>query len=149
MNELGFLSYQDSILYLSGEDGDQVSVNELKYDKKLPAFKGNYTPLIFLNACGTAQGQDFFPSGFVPYFIADLRAASVLATVAKIPALHATSFAKEFLQSWLGSVPAARALHDIRWRCLRDQINPFPMYYTLHGLGSLQLERPLSCDTSS
>jgi len=143
VNELGFLSQQDSILYLAGEDGEQVSVSELEYDEKLPKFEGNCTPLIFLNACGTAQGQDFLPSGFVPYFIADLRAASVLATLAKIPALHATSFAKEFLQSWLGAVPAARLLRDIRWRWLRDQMNPFPMYYTLHGLGSLQLERPL------
>lgn len=149
VNELGFLSHQDSVLYLSGEDGGQLSVKELKYDEKLPPFQGNYTPLVFLNACGTAQGQDFFPSGFVPYFIAELRAASVLATLAKVPALHATGFAKEFLESWLGGVPAARALRDIRWRCLRDQLNPFPMYYTLHGLGSLQLARPLSCGTSS
>jgi hypothetical protein len=149
VNELGFLSNQDSVLYLSGEDGGQLSVKELMYDEKLPAFQGNYTPLVFLNACGTAQGQDFFASGFVRYFIVELRAASVLATLAKVPARHATTFANAFLESWLGGIPATRALRDIRWRCLRGQLNPFPMYYTLHGLGSLQLARPLSCATSS
>src|SRR6185312_13954211 len=108
VNQYGFLDDKTSTLYMSGESDEPITVADLKR-LQLHSFAAKYTPLILLNACATSQGQDFFPSGFIPYFTGKLRAAAVIGTLAEVPARHALSFARDFVGMWFGAMPAAEA----------------------------------------
>ena len=143
LSQYGFLDAEESKLIMSGSDAQTISVHDLQ-DVGLDEFHPDHSPLIFLNACGTAQGQDFTPSGFIPYFSELLGASAVLGTLAEVPALHASTFAREFLEGWLKGTPAGVVLRRLRIESMLKQYNPFPMFYTLHGIGRLGLEKPVT-----
>lgn len=143
VNEFGYLNDKESVFYLRGEEDDPLSVTDLKHDVKLGPFPIPQTPLVFLNACGSSQGQDFHPSGFVPYFTRDLLAASVIGTLAEIPAGQGLKMADDFLRLWFRGMPAATALQFLRRQWLEEKLNPFAMYYTLNGIAHLSLAQRL------
>ena len=103
-------------------------------------------PLVFLNACGTAQGQELYRSGFIGFFASELGAAAVVGTLAEIPADDAYEVARAFMQKWLRGARAAQALREIRYEQLKEKRNPFAMYFTLHGAGYLSLTQPIQME---
>lgn len=142
-NEFGYLDDAESVLFLRGEDEEPLSVSELKHDVRLSPFPVPETPLVFLNACGSSQGQDFHPSGFVPYFTHSLLAATVIGTLAEIPAGQGLKMATDFLTLWFRGMSAATVLQFLRRQWLEEQLNPFAMYYTLNGIANLSLKQRL------
>ncbi len=143
LDQHGFLNDDESVLFLRGEEEDSLSVSDLKYDLRLAPFLVPQTPLVFLNACGSSQGQDFHPSGFVPYFTHQLLASTVIGTLAEIPAGQGLKMATDFLTLWFRGMPAATVLQFLRRRWLEEELNPFAMYYTLNGIANLSLEQRL------
>lgn len=141
IDAFGFLRPEDSSLYLKGEKDEELTVEFLK-DEEMQPFPPGEAPLVILNACGTAQGEDYVPSGFVRYFLTDLNAAAVVGTVAEVPAADAREFGRQLLERWLGGAAVGAALLDLRheWMLEAAIPNPFALYYTLHGSGEVRLE---------
>lgn len=138
----GYLSFdKKSIIYLKDETSEPISVEDLLQSDFSP-FRCR-SPLVILNACSTAQGEEYYRSGFIHYFASELAAAAVIGSLAEIPAADAYEFARTFVDRWLGGARAAQVLRRIRFEWLKNKNNPFAMYYTLHGSGYLSLNKPI------
>ncbi|WP_316161928.1 CHAT domain-containing protein [Bradyrhizobium sp. SZCCHNRI20481] len=146
----------DQILYLycharatglddpGGPDGSSlvltdagITLGELSLDaptsKLLP---GN--PLVFINACESAELSPAFYDGFVPYFMAK-GARGVVGTECKTPATFATAWAKRFFESFLDGVPLGETFLSLRREFLREHGNPLGLLYAVHCDGDTQV----------
>ncbi|CAN5543657.1 hypothetical protein BH24GEM3_BH24GEM3_06320 [soil metagenome] len=122
-----------SNLVLSG--GDSLTLEELNLfaplQKVLPC-----APLVFINACESAELSPLFYEGFVPYFMAK-GARGVIGTECATPALFATEWARRFFDHFLGSQSLGQLFLDLR----RE------FYYRHHNL--LGLLYALYCDADT
>ena len=85
--------------YIELAGGEQITLSEL--NREAPSketLPGN--PLIFLNACESAEISPEFYDGFVPYFMAK-GARGVVGTECKTPALFAAEWALLFFPRFL------------------------------------------------
>ena len=95
-------------------------------------------PLVFINACESAELSPAFYDGFVPYFMAK-GARGVVGTQCKTPAL----FAAEWAQALLRALPrrrrrSATAFLDLRREFLDQHGNPLGLLYAVHCDGDTQ-----------
>jgi CHAT domain len=142
LNEHGFFNFGDSTLYMKGKGDEAITRNQLKYDVRLSPFKKS-APVVLLNACGTALGDSYFPSGFMPYFANELSVPAVIGTVAEVPTLAAHQFAREFLPLWLSGGSVHDAMSQLRRDWLFNRGNPYALFYTVYGDGSVHLQKSL------
>ncbi|MGJ5001580.1 hypothetical protein ACQR10_09670 [Bradyrhizobium sp. HKCCYLRH2060] len=114
-----------------------ITLGELSLDaptsKLLP---GN--PLVFINACESAELSPAFYDGFVPYFMAK-GARGVVGTECKTPAIFATAWAKRFFESFLDGVPLGETFLSLRREFLREHGNPLGLLYAVHCDGDTQV----------
>ena len=89
-------------------------------------------PLVFLNACGSAQGDPAFPSLFLPLFMNVWGASGFIGTDWKIPSVFADAFARRVLISMISRrQTVAQAFSDATRAVVREYRNPFPLIYAL------------------
>jgi hypothetical protein len=114
-------------------DADEARRIDIKWlvEKRVEPLPGQ--PLIFLNACSTAEGDREFQSPFLTQFIRDYDARALIGSDWKIPTVFADAFARRFLHAFLAS---GLSLGDAYAKASREFIaagNPFPLIYAIYG----------------
>ncbi len=98
-------------------------------------------PLVFLNACQSAELSPYLYDGLVPYLIAK-GARGVLGTEVDTPALFAAEFAQTFLQRFVaGDQPLGELLLDLRREYLTEKNNVMGLVYALYSSGDVVVTR--------
>lgn len=95
-------------------------------------------PLIFINACESAELSPLFYSGFVPYFMAK-GARGVIGTECEIPALFAQEWAIRFFESFLTGAPLGEIVLSLRQTFLKEYMNPLGLFYSLYVDGNTRI----------
>lgn len=96
-------------------------------------------PLVFINACESAQLSPLVYDGFVPYFMAK-GARGVIGTEVEVPALFAVEFAKRFFDRFLKGDPLGQIFLDLRKEFLQKENNPLGLLYALYVDGDTRVE---------
>jgi hypothetical protein len=101
-------------------------------------------PLVFLNACESAELSPYLYDGLVPYLIGR-GARAVLGTEADTPIFFSAEFAQELLRRFcVAQEPLGDILLDLRrWYAL-ERRNLLGLLYTLYGSCDLRLNRRAS-----
>lgn len=71
------------------------------------------TPLIFINACESAELSPLFYKGFMPYFV-DKGARGMIGTECPVPALFAADWAQKFFDLFLAGKSIGQIFLDLR-----------------------------------
>jgi hypothetical protein len=110
--------------------GERVTLGDLYREspttKPLP---GN--PLVFINACESAELRPEFYDGFIPYFMAK-GARGVVGTECKTPAVFATEWALRFFPRFLNGEPLGDIFLDLRREFHEKHGNPLGLLYSLY-----------------
>jgi hypothetical protein len=115
--------------YLTLEDLNLVAPST----KGLPG-----APLVFINACESAELSPLFYDGFVPYFMAK-GARGVIGTECETPALFAAEWAKRFFHHFLTGKPLGQAFLDLRREFYYQHNNVLGLLYALYCDGDTQV----------
>lgn len=98
-------------------------------------------PLVFLNACESAELSPYLYDGLVPYLI-NRGARGVLGTEVETPAYFAAEFARAFLERFTrGDQPLGELLLDLRRSYLGEKHNLMGLLYALYSSGHVVVER--------
>ncbi|OUL98590.1 CHAT domain-containing protein [Variovorax sp. JS1663] len=96
-------------------------------------------PLVFINACESAELSAAFYDGFVPYFMAK-GARGVVGTECKTPALFAQAWAGAFFGRFLDGESLGEAFLSLRREFLEKHGNPLGLLYAVHCDGDTQIQ---------
>jgi hypothetical protein len=125
----------DSTLVLSGDQ--RVTLEDLNLfaspRKTLPG-----APLVFINACESAELSPLFYDGFVPYFMAK-GARGVIGTECETPALFAAEWARRFFDRFLAGEPLGQILLGLRREFYYEHGNLLGLLYALYVDGDTQV----------
>ncbi len=102
-------------------------------------------PLIFINACESAQMSSAFYDGFVPYFMAK-GARGVVGTECNTPALFATEWAARFFERSSKASRSAKCFSVLRREFLEQHGNPLGLIYAVHCDGDTRVNRRFRAD---
>ncbi len=89
------------------------------------------SPLVFLNACESAELSPTFYDGFVPYFMAK-GARGVIGTECRTPALFAAEWARRFFERFLAGESVGDAVLALRQEFRERHGNPLGLLYAVH-----------------
>jgi len=106
---------------------------EAPLNKVLPG-----APLVFINACESAELSPLFYDGFVPYFMGK-GARGVIGTECETPALFASEWAKRFFRRFLAGEPLGRACLELRREFYYQHHNLMGLLYALYVDGDTQV----------
>jgi hypothetical protein len=124
-----------STLVLSGQG--RLTLGDLNLfapsKKHLPG-----TPLVFINACESAELSPLFYDGFVPYFMAK-GARGVIGTECETPALFAAEWASRFFDHFLAGQSLGQAFLDLRREFYYQHNNLMGLLYALYCDGDTQI----------
>ena len=120
----------------------QITLGDLNLEAPI-ATQLKRNPLVFINACKSAEMSPAFYDGFVPYFMAK-GARGVVGTECKMPALFATEWAKRFFERFLGGEPLGEVFLGLRQEFLQKHGNPLGLLYTVHCDGDTQIQPALA-----
>ena len=119
-----------------------LSLGDLNLDAPTStALPGN--PLVFINACESAELSPSFYDGFVPYFMAK-GARGVVGTECKTPALFAVSWAQRFFERFLDGAPLGETFLELRREFLEQHGNPLGLMYGVYCDGDTQISPALA-----
>lgn len=149
LRALGDPATDDEILYLychaatagiddaGGPDGSSLRLDAapltLRSLKQRADTRGKLRgqPLVFINACESAELSPLFYSGFVPYFM-NKGARGVIGTECRMPALFAACWADAFFDALLAGQPLGETVLALRRTFLSEHGNPLGLLYGLH-----------------
>jgi hypothetical protein len=124
-----------STLVLSG--GQRLTLEDLHLfaptKKVLPG-----APLVFINACESAELSPLFYDGFVPYFMAK-GARGVIGTECETPALFAAEWARCFFDRFLTGKSLGQAFLDLRREFYHKHNNLLGLLYALYVDGDTRV----------
>ncbi len=100
------------------------------------------SPLVFINACESAEMSPMFYDGFAPYFMSK-GARGVIGTECKTPALFAMLWAQQFFDMFLKGEPLGTAFLELRRKFLLDEGNPLGLLYAVHCNADTAVDRPV------
>ena len=95
-------------------------------------------PLVFINACESAELSPLFYDGFVPYFMSK-GARGIIGTECETPALFATEWAKRFFKQFLDGKLLGQAFLDLRREFFYQHNNLMGLLYALYSDGDTQI----------
>jgi hypothetical protein len=95
-------------------------------------------PLVFINACESAELSPLFYDGFAPYFMAK-GARGVIGTECETPALFAAEWARRFFDHFLTGKSLGQAFLDLRREFYFDHNNLMGLLYALYCDGDTQV----------
>jgi hypothetical protein len=99
-------------------------------------------PLIFLNACESAELSPYLYDGLMPFMIAR-GVRGMIGTEVETPALFAAEFAKEFMRRFTsGGTTLGELLLDMRREYLEQKNNVMGLVYALYSSGDVMIQRP-------
>lgn len=88
-------------------------------------------PLVFINACESAELSPLFYDGFVPYFMAK-GARGVVGTECKTPALFAVEWANRFFEKFFTGKSLGEVFLGLRREFLATHHNPLGLLYAVY-----------------
>jgi len=88
-------------------------------------------PLVFINACESAELSPLFYNGLVPYFMAK-GARGVIGTECKTPVLFAIEWADAFFERFLDGAAVGETVLKLRQDFVREHHNPLGLIYAIH-----------------
>jgi hypothetical protein len=95
-------------------------------------------PLVFINACESAELSPLFYDGFVPYFMAK-GARGVIGTECATPALFAAEWARRFFDRFLAGESLGQIFLDLRREFYYEHNNLLGLLYALYVDGDTQI----------
>jgi hypothetical protein len=117
---------------------EPVTVGELTINAATNAdSKLKQGPLVFVNACRSAELSTQYTVNFPNYFL-DRGARTVVGTECEIATFFADVFARRLFAAILSGVPVGVALLDLRRAMIKDG-NPLGLAYGLHGASDTYL----------
>jgi hypothetical protein len=125
----------DSTLVLS-KDG-RLTLGDLHIEAPLKKILPG-APLVFINACESAELSPLFYDGFVPYFMGK-GARGVIGTECETPALFAAEWAKRFFKHFLAGEPLGQAFLELRREFYYQHNNLMGLLYALYVDGDTQV----------
>lgn len=143
-NYRGYRNFEESKMVITGRTptpATAIGFLELKQNGKIKKFQ--QPPVVFMNACESAQGNVGYPAGFMFYFTYMLSACVFIGTEASIPAAFADYFGRCFITRFLKGEPVGQTLLGLVGECARRHRNPFGLYYSLHGNSNTRLAHPI------
>jgi hypothetical protein len=105
------------------------------------AFPGN--PLVFINACESAELRPEFYDGFIPYFMAK-GARGVIGTECETPAIFATEWALSFFPRFLDGAPLGAVFLGLRREFCEKHRNPLGLLYNVYCNADTQVNPGLT-----
>ena len=118
-----------------------VNLRDLKRNAPQSGPPLKSAPLVFLNACESAELSPYLYDGLVPYLI-NRGIRGVLGTEVDTPALFAAEFAQVLLERFVaGDVPLGEVLLELRRHYLFDKNNVMGLVYALHSSGDVVVRR--------
>ncbi|MDQ2995875.1 MAG: CHAT domain-containing protein [Chloroflexota bacterium] len=128
----------DSTLALTG---GKTTLRELKRNASTRRPVMSRAPLIYVNACESAELSPYLYDGLVPYLLAR-GARGVIGTEVETPALFAAEFAKDFIKRFAaGGQPLGELLLDMRREYLEQKNNVMGLVYALYSSGDVVVQR--------
>ena len=100
-------------------------------------------PLVFINACESAELRPEFYDGFIPYFMAK-GARGVVGTECETPAIFATEWALRFFPRFLDGVPLGEVFLDLRREFREQHGNPLGLLYNVYCNADTQVQPGLT-----
>lgn len=129
-----------SWLALAGDD--RVTLRDLRLAApEMNPLHGN--PLVFINACESAELSPEFYDGFVPYFMGK-GARGVIGTECKTPALFAVDWSMEFFDRFLKGKPLGEVVLELRQKFYEIHGNPLGLIYAVHCDADTVVAQPSS-----
>lgn len=95
-------------------------------------------PLVFINACESAELSPLFYGGFVPYFMTK-GARGVIGTECETPALFAREWARRFFDTFLSGEPLGKTFLDLRREFFYQHNNVMGLLYAVYCDGDTQV----------
>lgn len=128
---------------LSFADQRRVSLRDLRLrDPQNRQFPGQ--PLVFINACESAELSPLFYGGFMPYFTSK-GARGMIGTECEVPAVFAAEWARRFFQRFLYQEQSVgRTFLDLRREFYRQHNNLLGLLYALYCDGDTRVSPPLA-----
>lgn len=100
-------------------------------------------PLVFLNACQSAQLSPLFYNGFMPYFVSK-GARGMIGTECSVPANFAAEFAQRFFQEFFKGKTVGTVMLELRQEYLFQKRNILGLLYALYCDADTQIAPPLN-----
>ena len=119
----------------------RITLGELNLDAS-PRIQLKGNPLVFINACESAELSPAFYDGFVPYFMSK-GARGVVGTECKTPALLAMNWAKRFFEQFLDGNTLGEVFLNLRREFLERHGNPLGLLYGMHCDGDTLIQPAL------
>jgi hypothetical protein len=121
---------------------DKVMLRQLKIKARSSTGTLTKAPLVFLNACESAELSPYLYDGLMPFMIAR-GVRGMIGTEVETPALFAAEFAKDFIRRFAaGGQPLGDLLLDMRREYLEQKNNVMGLVYALYSSGDVMVERP-------
>lgn len=127
--------------YLDLGLGGPMTLRDL--ESVIPPSRLGKHPLVFLNACESADLTPRFYAGFVPYFV-NKGARGVIGTECKTPVVFAVRFAEAFFERLLDGHPVGDSVLFVRRELLRRNRNPLGLIYAVHCDADTRIEPALT-----
>jgi hypothetical protein len=89
------------------------------------------SPLVFINACESAELSPLFYNGFMPYFV-DKGARGMIGTECPVPALFALDWAGKFFDAFLAGKPLGQVFLDLRRDYFYNHNNILGLLYAVY-----------------
>ncbi|MDE8668415.1 CHAT domain-containing protein [Pseudarthrobacter sp. H3Y2-7] len=125
-----------SFLVLSGDE--HITLGDLNLEAPTTVqLEGS--PLVFINACESAELSPMFYDGFVPYFMAK-GARGVIGTECKTPALFAADWATTFFDLFLDGGSLGEIFLRMRRDYYEQHNNPLGILYAVHCDGDTRIQ---------
>ena len=119
----------------------RITLGELNTDASTDIkLRGN--PLVFINACESAELSPLFYDGFVPYFMGK-GARGVIGTECRTPGIFAAEWAARFFPRFLDGEPLGALFLALRREFLDKHHNPLGLLYAVHCDGDTQVSPAL------
>jgi hypothetical protein len=129
-----------SCLIFTGDE--RLTLDDLNFEAPTDQpLRGN--PLVFINACESAELTPAFYDGFVPYFMAK-SARGVIGTECKTPAVFATEWALRFFPRFLAGEPLGELFLGLRRDFCTNHNNPLGLLYAVYCDADTQIRPELT-----
>lgn len=99
-------------------------------------------PLVFLNACQSAQLSPLFYNGFMPYFVSK-GARGMIGTECSVPANFASEFARRFFEEFFKGKTVGSVMLELRQDYLFNKRNMLGLLYALYCDADTQIAPPV------
>jgi CHAT domain-containing protein len=120
----------------------KIALRELKLKVRTSLPPLLKAPLVFLNACESAELSPYLYDGLMPFMIAR-GVRGMIGTEVETPALFAAEFAKDFIRRFAaGGQPLGELLLNMRCEYLEQKNNVMGLVYALYSSGDVVVQRP-------